>query len=57
MAENVRIDGLAEVRAALARAPRAAQRAAKLALNDTARKMRTAGSKAIRQQCSPRVRG
>ncbi len=50
MAENVRIDGLAEVRAALARAPRAAQRAAKLALNDTARKMRTAGSKAIRQQ-------
>ncbi len=45
-----RIDGLAEVRSALGRAGGVARKAARLAINDTARKMRTAGSKAIREQ-------
>lgn len=52
MAANryARIDGLAEVRSALGKAGSVSRKAAKLAINDTARRMRTAGSKAIREQ-------
>ncbi|WP_435102356.1 phage tail protein [Arhodomonas sp. AD133] len=52
MAANryARIDGLAEVRSALGKAGSVSRKAARLAINDTARRMRTAGSKAIREQ-------
>lgn len=46
----VRMDGLDEVRAALGRSGRVSRKAARLAINDTARKIRTASSKAVRDQ-------
>lgn len=46
----VRIDNLAEVRASLGKTGEVARRAARLAINDTARKTRTRGSKEIRKQ-------
>jgi len=45
-----RIEGLAELRSSLGRSGRVSRKAARLAINDTARRMRSAGSKAIRQQ-------
>lgn len=49
---NVTIDGLDLVRASLRSSGKTVRRAARLAINDTARKTRTEGSKAIREQVS-----